>query len=404
MTVHIGIPRSRPLELAKVLESVRNIIENVKLNGDRALIELTRKFDGIDLQRIAINKSSLRECYSGLSEDVRRAIDRLYDVLIDIHRKSLPSNLIVDSRGVRMGYLWRSIERVGIYVPGGRKSYPSTLLMAGIPAKVAGVKELYVASPPVSSKCVNPAVAYTAYILDVEEVYNVGGAHAIAALAYGTESIKRVDKIVGPGNIYVQAAKFLVQDVVSIDGVEGPTELVVIADEYADPELVALDMMAQAEHGYGTFVVLITDSEEIASKVADLLAKDAEHDYYIITVKDIDEAISIANEIAPEHLALHVANAERCLDKITNVGAVSVGREPPALIDYIGPNHILPTNRWARARGALSVYDFLKPISVIIDSTKADREVLESVKMLARYEGFEIHSRSIGARFGEHIE
>lgn len=401
MTVYRSLPTSRPSGLEKVLDVVKDVIEYVKKCGDKALRELTKKFDGIDISRIAIDKDSLKECSKDLKPAVIQAIDKIYQLLVEINERSLPKDVVIDINGVRVGYIWRSIESVGIYVPGGRKSYPSSLLMAGVPAKVAKVRKIYVASPPISDHCVNPAVAYIAQMLEVEEVYNIGGAQAIAALAYGTESVKRVSKIVGPGNIYVQAAKFLVQDVVAIDSIEGPTELVVIADDSSDPKRVALDMMAQAEHGYDTFIVLITNSENVSLEVSRILEIDVNHNYYVVTVKDIDHAIDLANSLAPEHLSLHVSNPEKYLEKVTNAGAISLGSTPPALIDYIGPNHILPTNTWARSRGALSVYEFLKPISVIFDSANINRHLLEAVRTLARYEGFEVHYKSVGVRFGD---
>lgn len=404
MTVYRFLPSSRFLELKKVLDIVKDIIDYVKECGDKALIELTKKLDNVDIRRIAVDRDSLKNCCRDLKLEVRRAIDKIYEFLTEIHTALLPKDSIFNINGVKLGYIWRSIDRVGVYVPGGKKGYPSTLLMAGAPAKVAKVKRMYVASPPTTSECVNPAIAYIAQLLEVDEVYNVGGAQAIAALAYGTESVKKVDKIVGPGNIYVQAAKFLVQDVVAIDGIEGPTELVVVADESADPQLIALDMRAQAEHGYGTFIVLITDSKRIAQEVAEILSADRDHDYYVVTVEGIDKAIELANNLAPEHLSLYVSSAKDIVESIVNAGAISMGGEPPALVDYLGPNHILPTNRWARSRGALSVYDFLKPISVILDSKNIDQEILGSVKTLAKYEGFETHIKSIGVRFGNSID
>uniref|UniRef100_A0A7C2ZVL0 Histidinol dehydrogenase n=1 Tax=Ignisphaera aggregans TaxID=334771 RepID=A0A7C2ZVL0_9CREN len=404
MTVYRGLPPSRPIEIEKVLNDVINIIDLVKSRGDAALRELTLKFDGINLERIALDRDALRECCKDVDSRVAKAVEKLFDVLYEFHKNTLPKDVIVNVGGINMGYLWRSIYSVGVYVPGGKKTYPSTLLMAGVPAKIAGVKKIYVASPPMTSACVNPIVAYTAQLLEVEEVYNVGGAQAIAALAYGTESVKKVDKIVGPGNIYVQAAKFAVQNVVSIDGIEGPTELVVIADESSNAEFVALDMMAQAEHGKGTFVVLLTNSDRIASEVATILEKDVSHDFYIVKVDSIDSAVNIANELAPEHLSLHVSNPQKYIGRIVNAGAISVGTEPPTLIDYVGPNHILPTNRWARSRGALSIYDFLKPVSVIFDSANIDDKVLEAVLTLARYEGFEAHSQSVETRYGGRVK
>jgi histidinol dehydrogenase len=395
-----GIPTQRNLRLENVFEKVKEIINYVRGRGDEALIELTKKFDKVSIDSVVLDTDQLKRCCRDLDQAITKSINKVFSFLWRFHEKTLPRNMVFEIDGVILGYIWRSVESVGVYVPGGRKSYPSSLMMCGIPAKVAGVEKLYVASPPLLNGCVNPAVAYISLELGVEEVYRVGGAQAIAALAYGTETVKKVAKIVGPGNIYVQAAKFLVQDVVSIDGVEGPTELVVVADESADPHLVALDMMSQAEHGVEALVVLLTTSSNLANKVSQILGNDKDHVYYIATVKSIDEAIELVNKLAPEHLSLHISSYEKYIDKVVNVGAISIKNEAPALIDYIGPNHVLPTNSWAKSRGALSVYDFLKPISIVVNSSSIDRELLDSVISLARYEGFEIHSRSIGVRYG----
>jgi histidinol dehydrogenase len=400
MTVIRKLPTQRQLRFENILDNVKDIISNVKNEGDKALIELTKKFDKVSIDSVVLDIDQLKKCCSDLDQAIAKSINEILDFLWKFHERTLPRDAVFEVRGVMLGYIWRSIESVGIYVPGGRKSYPSSLMMCGIPAKVAGVKKLYVASPPLPNGCVNPAVAYLSLMLGVEEVYRVGGAQAIAALAYGTETVKKVYKIVGPGNIYVQAAKFLVQEVVSIDGIEGPTELVVVADDTANPRYVAFDMMSQAEHGIDTLVVLITTSRDVADKVSQILDNDKDHVYFVTIASGIEEAIDLVNKLAPEHLSLHVANPEKYLGKVINVGAISIKEEPPAMIDYIGPNHVLPTNGWARSRGALSVYDFLKPISIILSSSAITKDLLDAVINLAKYEGFDSHSRSIGVRFG----
>lgn len=400
MTIHRELPSARPLEIEKVLGVVKGIVDYVRSFGDKALIEFTKRFDGIEIEDVILDRDQLNKCCRDLDSGVKDALNKVHNFLVKVHESYKPRDVVVEVSGVKLGYIWRSIESVGVYVPGGRKAYPSTLLMAGVPAKVANVKNIYVASPPTQNGCVNPAVAYLSILLEVEQVYRVGGAHAIAALAYGTESVKKVQKIVGPGNIYVQAAKYLVQQVVAIDGIEGPTELVVIADDSASPKTVALDMKAQAEHGYGSMVVLISISEIIASEVSNILEQDGDHDYYVVVVDDILKAIDVANSLAPEHLSLHVRDAQKFIPYIVNAGAISIGEEPPALIDYIGPNHILPTNKWATSKGALSVFDFLKPVSVILDSTSIDSDLLKSAMLIAEYEGFNVHGKSIGVRFG----
>jgi len=370
----------------------------VKTYGDKALYEFTEKFDKIKISNIKVNKEEIEIQASKLDNKIKKTIDIIYEQLKTFHQITMPPNIGGGFQGISFGILWKSIERAGIYVPGGKYTYPSTLLMAGVPAKVAGVKEIYVATPPSSESGLNPALAYISIKLGVTEIYKVGGAQAIAALAFGTESVKKVDKIVGPGNIYVQAAKYLVSNVVGIDGIEGPTELVIIADETAKSEHVTLDMKAQAEHGENTFIVLLSHSEELIREIESKL-KDDSGTYYIIKTKDIDESIELANIIAPEHLSLYVKEPLSIINKINNAGAISLGITPPALIDYAaGPNHILPTNGWARIRGGLTVYDFLKPI-MYANLREVNKELFESSIILANYEGFVIHGKSIGVRY-----
>lgn len=370
----------------------------MKTYGDKALYEFTEKFDKIKISNIKVNKEEIEIQASKLDNKIKKAIDIIYEQLKTFHQITMPPNIGGAFQGISFGILWKSIERVGIYVPGGKYAYPSTLLMAGVPAKVAGVKEIYVATPPSSESTLNPALAYISIKLGVTEIYKVGGAQAIAALAFGTESVKKVDKIVGPGNIYVQAAKYLVSNVVGIDGIEGPTELVIIADETAKAEHITLDMKAQAEHGENTFIVLLSHSEELIREIESKL-KDDSGTYYIIKTKDIDESIELANIIAPEHLSLYVKEPLSLINKINNAGAISLGITPPALIDYAaGPNHILPTNGWARIRGGLTVYDFLKPI-MYANLREVNKELFESSIILANYEGFVIHGKSIGVRY-----
>lgn len=388
------LPKERPNDFTKVLPDVEKIISYVKSKGDEALIELEEKFDKVKLSSLKL--TNIENLTREVSEDVKKAVDIIFSQIYEFNSAIKPPNTIAGSyNGIDYGIIWRSIERVGIYVPGGEKAYPSTLLMAGVPALVAGVKEIYVSSPP---NKITPVIAYISMKLGVKEVYTIGGAQAIAAMAYGTQTVKKVDKIVGPGNIYVQAAKYIVSGDVGIDGVEGPTELVIIADESANPNHVILDLRAQAEHGKATYLVLLTNSD----KLADIVSKELERDqntYYVIKVNSIDEAIEMANEIAPEHLSLQVNNAKEYLNKVRNAGAVTLGSTPPAIIDYsAGPNHILPTNSWAKIRGGVSVYDFLKMI-MYASAKSPSKEVIEASKILAKYEGFSYHANSIGVRY-----
>ncbi|QGA54652.1 histidinol dehydrogenase [Sulfolobus sp. E5-1-F] len=396
--ISYSLPNERPNDFSRVIPVVKDIIESVRARGDKALYELTEKLDKVKIDNIKASEEELKTQASKLDSKVKQAIDMAYDQLKAFHEMLVPPNIGGGYRGISFGVVWKSIERIGIYVPSGKYSYPSTLLMAGIPAKVAKVKEIYVASPPTQEGTVNPALAYVAIKLGVNEVYKVGGAQAIAALAYGTESVKKVYKIVGPGNVYVQAAKFLVSNVVGIDGIEGPTELVIIADETAKPDYIALDMKAQAEHGPDTYIVLLSSDEELLRKVEEKI-KDDKKVYYIIKTKNLDEAIEIVNKIAPEHLSLYVKDAYALMDKVVNAGAISLGNTPPAIIDYVaGPNHILPTNGWARVRGGITVYDFIKP-TMYASIRDINKQLLEASISLANYEGFVIHGKSIGARY-----
>lgn len=401
MKILYAIPERRPNDLSQAIEKVKEIISNVKAKGDQALYYYEELFDGVRLKSIRVSKDELEERAKILQKDAKEAIDTVYQNLYEFYLNMMPKNVIVERKGVYSGVIWRPIDSVGIYVPGGKHYYPSSLLMAGVPAKVAGVKHLYVTTPPTRDSLVEPSVAYISLKLNVDEVYLLGGAQAIAALAYGTETVRKVNKIVGPGSVFVQAAKLLVRNVVEIDGIEGPTELVIIADEFSKPEEIFYDLVAQGEHGKDTLLVLITTSENVAQGVSRLAESyPSENTIYVVKVNTITEAINIANHIAPEHLSLYIRDAERYLELVNNTGAVSLGSTPPAIIDYgIGPNHILPTNRWAMVRGGLTVYDFLKPIMFAKTDNLIDTKLLDSFTTLANYEGFVFHAKSIGDRY-----
>jgi len=389
------IPTRRLETLTDVLSKVEEILRRVRNEGDNALTQLALQFDGVELNNLEAERWELEEGAERLDPEVKRSIDTVWNQLESFHSLMKPPSMGGGRSGIEYGVNWVPIDRVGIYVPGGRKTYPSTLMMTGIPARVAGVKEIYVCTPVKTS--VDPAIAYIALKLNVDGVYKVGGAQAIGALAYGTQTIKKVDKIVGPGNVFVQAAKYLVSAEVGIDGIEGPTELVVIADEIANPTRVALDLMAQGEHGPGSVLVLISPSEALLNKVEELLPQ--EGTFYLIKSSDLEEAVNVANELAPEHLSLYVRNADELLRHVRNAGAITVGDTPPALLDYsAGPDHVLPTSGWARFRGGLTVYDFLKGIAYV-RSKNPDRELIRAAMKLAEYEGFTVHSRSMGVRY-----
>ncbi len=399
--IHDKLPEVRPNSLEPFLSKVKEIIDDVISGGDQALIDLTAKFDNVKLSSVIASEKEIEESSNSLPQEIKSSIDTIWDQLKNFHESAKPPNFGGGRNGITFGILWRPIEKVGIYVPGGLKSYPSTLMMAGIPAKVAGVKEIHVSTPTKGK--LDPAIAYVGKKLGVKAFYKVGGAQAIAAMAYGTSSVTKVDKIVGPGNVFVQAAKFLVSNVVGIDGIEGPTELVVMADDSADPLLIAKDLVAQGEHGPLSFLVLISWSETLVNKVREALVslgKDrSKENFYLVLVRDQNEGIDRVNEIGPEHLSLYVSKPREILSYVRNVGAVSLGRTPPAIIDYAaGPNHILPTNGWAKFRGGVTVYDFLKPL-MYAEADSPPRELIKASIALAEYEGFHVHGESIGDRY-----
>ena len=398
--------------------AVADIIRAVRRGGDRALIRFTRRFDrvSLDIGRLRVTPVELQAAYDATPFKERRALELAARRITEFHRRTLEKSFSFRDRlGMRMGQIVRPLDRVGIYVPGGMGAYPSSVLMNAIPARVAGVREIVMASPS-SADGDRPAALAAAAIAGVDEVYRVGGAQAIAALAYGTESIRPVDKIVGPGNAYVQAAKRMVYGAVDIDKMAGPSEVLVLADSDARAELVAADLIAQAEHGSGDeSAVLVTPSRPLAENVAyaldaqldDLPRADAVRRVLAkrgaaLIVRDLEEAFDLANRIAPEHLELDVANPARYLPLVKAAGAVFLGPMSPApLGDYLaGPNHVLPTGGAARFASPLGAYDFLKRTSIIGASAAALARLAPEAARLARMEGFEGHARAMELRIG----
>ncbi len=397
---------------------VSKIIAEVRKRGDRALIDLTAKFDGVKLTAatIRVTPAQRRAAINRIGVEDRRALELAAQRIADFHRRTMERSFIYrDKSGMRLGQMVQPMRRVGIYVPGGLGAYPSSVLMNAIPAKVAGVAEIVMVSPP-SAEGERLAVLAAAEIAGVDEFYRVGGAQAVAALAYGTDTIKPVDKIVGPGNAFVQAAKRLVYGAVDIDKMAGPSEVVVIADDHAHPEWIAADLIAQAEHGSGDeTAMLLTTSARIAERVAEAVeaalkslprARQVENALAkrgaMVIVRDLDEAFELANEIAPEHLELEVRNPSRWIGKVKAAGAVFLGPLTPApLGDYLaGPNHVLPTGGAARFASPLGAYDFLKRTSIIEASRGAIAALGPVVAHLARMEGFEGHARAMELRAG----
>jgi histidinol dehydrogenase len=401
-----------------VESAVAKIIAAVRKRGDRALIEFTKKFDRVKLTAatLRVTAAECRSALNSISRDDRAALELAARRIADFHRRTMEKSFIYRDRvGMRLGQMVHPLRRVGIYVPGGLGAYPSSVLMNAIPAKVAGVAEIVMVSPP-SAEGERPAVLAAAEIAGVNEFYRVGGAQAVAALAYGTDTIAPVDKIVGPGNAFVQAAKRMVYGEIDIDKMAGPSEVLVIADDSANPEWIAADLIAQAEHGSGDeAAILLTPSATIASAVADAvelalksLPRAAQVESALkrrgamVIVQNLNEAFDLANQIAPEHLELDLRDASRWLPQVKAAGAVFLGSLTPApLGDYLaGPNHVLPTGGAARFASPLGAYDFLKRTSIIEASSGALAALGPAVAHLARMEGFEGHARAMELRSG----
>jgi len=395
--------------------SVREIIGRVIELGDQALIEYTKKFDRISLttDTLRFTQSELKEQAAQVSDKDRSALELAVTRIKSYHEKQLPYDTFwTDESGVELGWRWSPVSAAGLYVPGGLASYPSAVLMNAIPAKVAGVKRLAITVPTPDNK-VNPMVLLAAQLSGVDEVYRVGGAQAIAALAYGTKTIEPVDKITGPGNAFVAAAKRQVFGKVGIDMIAGPSEVLVIADENNDPEWIALDLLSQAEHDKSAQSILITTSQNLGQLVATEIEKilkrlerrniagpSWENFGVIITVPYMDQAAELSNSVALENLELCVSNPKSLIEKITNAGSVFMGHwTPEAVGDYIwGSNHVLPTARSARFSSGLSVMDFLKRTTTTFVSPDALKIIGPHIETLASSEGLEAHGLSVSSR------
>jgi histidinol dehydrogenase len=403
-------------EAAEDVESaVRAILKDVAARGDEALIELTKKFDGVDLARdgMRVPEKELDRALASVDPRAREALEFARGRIEAHHLRQVPRNDIYkDSIGVELGSRWTAIEAVGLYVPGGTAAYPSSLLMNAVPAKVAGVSRIAI-TVPAPGGTLNPLVLAAAKLVGVTEVYRVGGAQAIAALAYGTETIAPVAKIVGPGNAYVAAAKRLVFGRVGIDMVAGPSEVLVLADSSADPEFIAADLLAQAEHDAAAQPILITDDvglaeaveKSVAHRLQDLpRAKIAGASWKefgaVIVVANLDEAIPLVDRIAPEHLELIGPGAEKLVDKIRNAGAIFIGAyTPEAIGDYVGgSNHVLPTSRSARFASGLGVLDFMKRTSILKCGPEQLQKLGPYAVALGEAEGLDAHARSVRLR------
>lgn len=393
-----------------VSEIVSEIIDNVKKDKDKALFMYSEKFDKVKLPDLRVSPEEIEEGYRSVEKEFIRILEEAAENIRKFHKKQVRNSFIInDSDGIVMGQKVIPVDRAGLYVPGGTAAYPSTVLMDAIPAKIAGCPEIVMITPPLKNGKVNPYILAAAKIAGVDKIFKVGGAQGIAALAYGTESIPKVDKIVGPGNAFVAEAKKQVFGEVSIDMIAGPSEILVVADKTSNPRYVAADLLSQAEHDKMASAVLVTDSMELAEMVRDeievqlkelereeIARESIDNNGKIIVAKDLSFAIDIANEIAPEHLELSVDNPFDYLDKIRHAGSIFMGKNcPEALGDYYsGANHTLPTSGSAKFSSPLSVDDFVKKTQYTYYTKDAFKKVAKSIDYFAKKEGLTAHGKS----------
>lgn len=393
---------------------VYDIIENVRANVDAALREYSEKFDGVKLDDFKVDQSIIDAAWDNLPEDLKHALLVAKKNITEFHSREIEQGFVdMDTPGITRGQKVTPLARVGLYVPGGTAAYPSTIMMTALPAKIAGVKEIIMVTPP-QKDGINPAVLGAAKLAGVDAVYQVGGAQGVAALAYGTEQIPKVDKIVGPGNIYVATAKRQVFGQVDIDMIAGPSEIGIIADDSANPVHLAADLLSQAEHDPRARAIMVTNSEKLANLVSDeverqlsqlpreSIARPAiENNSYIAVMDSVEDMFTVMNEVAPEHLEIQLPDPMEYMSMVENAGSVFLGRyasEP--LGDYVGgTNHVLPTSGTAKFSSPLGVYDFVKRISFTQFSRERLQEVAKDITTLARTEGLEAHARAIEVRF-----
>ena len=393
---------------------VYDIIENVRANGDAALREYSEKFDGVKLDDFKVDQSIIDAAWDNLPEDLKHALLVAKKNITEFHSREIEQGFVdMDTPGITRGQKVTPLARVGLYVPGGTAAYPSTIMMTALPAKIAGVKDIIMVTPP-QKDGINPAVLGAAKLAGVDAVYQVGGAQGVAALAYGTEQIPKVDKIVGPGNIYVATAKRQVFGQVDIDMIAGPSEIGIIADESANPVHLAADLLSQAEHDPRARAIMVTNSEKLANLVSDEVERQLsqlpreniarpaiENNSYIAVMDSVEDMFTVMNEVAPEHLEIQLPDPMEYMSMVENAGSVFLGRyasEP--LGDYVGgTNHVLPTSGTAKFSSPLGVYDFVKRISFTQFSRERLQEVARDITTLARTEGLEAHARAIEVRF-----
>ena len=401
---------------SSVDQVVENIIKKIKDDSDSGLLKLTEKYDNFkvsDVNQLFVRSEEIEKSKKMIDPKVLSSLKSAIKRIKDYHKRQIPKNDIFrDKHGILLGGLWNPIESVGLYVPGGTAAYPSSLIMNAVPAIVAGVRRIVITVPAING-ILNPVILACASLLGIKEIYKIGGAQAVAALAIGTKKIKKVDKIVGPGNAYVATAKKKLFGIVGIDMIAGPSEILIIADKNNNPEHIAIDLLSQAEHDKLAQSILITDNENFANEVIDEIktllkkldrkeiASESWNNYGVVIIsKSIQSSISLANEIAPEHLELAIDNSTKYLDKIKNAGAVFLGKyTPEAIGDYVaGPNHVLPTDRTAKFSSGLNVLDFFKRTSIVSCNSENLKKIGKDAIILANQEGLQAHALSIECR------
>jgi histidinol dehydrogenase len=406
------------LDYKKIMDEVKIIVDDVKINGDKALRKYAEKFDGIKTKDFLVTEEEINRAMENLDKEMLQTIKNAYENVYDFHKRQIrkTSTYKPHNKDIILGQIIKPIKKAGIYVPGGKAAYPSTVIMNAVPAKIAGVEELIMITPVKEDGKVLDSILAAASICGVDKIYKFGGPHGISALAYGTESVPKVYKITGPGNIYVSAAKKIVSDIVGIDMIAGPSEILIVADKNANPKYIAADLISQAEHDEIAASILVTDSYKLAEKVSEnlenliskmerkeIISKSINNYGGIILTDSLNESLEIANEIAPEHLELLTTNPFEDYKKIENAGAVFLGEYSPEPVGdyYAGPNHTLPTSGTSKYSSALSVDDFIKKTSLIYYSKESLEKSKDDIIRFAENEGLYGHAESIKIRFEE---
>lgn len=415
INTYIKSLKDRQDDNLELKEIVQSIIDTVKNDGDQSLFDYTKKFDKVNLESLEVTSKEIEFAKETIDQELLDSLKAAYENIKSFHNIQQRSSKYIDVPGGRLGELIKPLNRVGIYVPGGKAAYPSTVLMNAIPARLAGVKEVIMVTPPMKDGSVKPSVLVAADLAGVDRIFKVGGAQAIAALTYGTNTIPSVNKIVGPGNAYVATAKGLLSDKVGIDMIAGPSEILILADQYSNPKFIAADMIGQAEHDEKAASMVITTCENMAIRIEEEIGEQLKTSDRLSIVKpslrdqgailiagDENQMIALANEIAPEHLEIQTENAEYLVNDIENAGAIFIGNySPEALGDYFaGPNHTLPTSGTAKFASPLGIDDFIKKTSYIHYTKEGLRDVKDKIITIATDEGLTGHANSIKIRFG----